>query len=87
MGIVESDGRLDAICQELGRSNSGTLNALHACREGHPLGRGNIWKWRNANCLVRQHVNYPFLSFDQLDWLSQMAHEENVSQGRVMEAV
>ena len=53
-----------------------TLNALHACRPDHPLGRDNPFKWRNADALVQQ------LDWDQLppvrhrDWLKSQAEAE-----------
>lgn len=50
------------------------LNALHACRDGHPLGRGNDYKWRTAYALVRQ-TSMDFLTTD-VSWLEKQAQAE-----------
>lgn len=51
------------------------LNAIHACRPDHPLGRGNDFKWRNAHALVSQQ-NFAGISPDDLDWLRKQAAAE-----------
>ena len=43
---------LNTLCSEIRRAEC--LNALHACREGHPLGRDDAFKWRNADSMVKQ---------------------------------
>lgn len=40
-----------------------TLNALHACRPGHPWNKGNTHCWRNAYALVLGRT-MDFLSAD-----------------------
>jgi len=62
---------LDRLCQMT--RNPSVLNSLHACREGHPLGRDNPWKWRNAYFMcVGDGTN--FLS--DLEWLRRQAEKE-----------
>lgn len=43
---------IDQICREV--KSAECLNALHACRDGHPLGTDNPWKFRNALAMVNQ---------------------------------
>ena len=48
------DHRLDELCQ---RTRSPfILNALHACRPGHPLGQDNHTKWRSAQAMIAQYA-------------------------------
>jgi len=63
---------IDALCKHT--MSPTVLNALHACRDGHPLGRDNPWKWRTALALVQQHT-IEFLSADT-GWLERMADKE-----------
>ncbi len=65
--------RLNALCANTTRAN--VLNALHACRPNHPLGRGNAYKWRNAYSLVQQK-QVDFLTAD-IDWLHDKALDES----------
>lgn len=72
MNARDINERLDRISLEL--TSAEALNTLHACRPGHPLGRGNDWRWRNLSFLValrRDQVR----SVDRI-WLSQMAEAE-----------
>jgi hypothetical protein len=66
--------RLNALCACT--TDATILNALHACRPGHPLGRDNAWKWRNAWTLVKQRP----LAFEwpDLEWLERQACSEPV---------
>lgn len=45
--------RLDGIALALPRRPS-LLNAVHACRPNHPLGRGDAYKWRNLLWAIAQ---------------------------------
>jgi hypothetical protein len=69
-GVMERADVLDRLCQRT--TNPTVLNALHACRDGHPLGRNNDGKWRNAYGLCLQHRAL----FDDADfrWLERRAH-------------
>lgn len=64
--------RLDALCACTSKPT--VLNALHACRDGHPLGRGNAYKWRNAWSLVASQT-VDFLGVNT-DWLHDKALDE-----------
>jgi hypothetical protein len=71
--------RLDRLCRNeddpQGRKRSAeTLNTLHACREGHPLGRDNGMKWRNALFVVGTRCRS-----DDRDWLIDKAAKEAAS--------
>jgi hypothetical protein len=72
--------RLDRIARNeddpLGRRqrSADTLNALHACREGHPLGRDNGMKWRNAMFAINGRCRA-----DDWDWLVSQAAKERAS--------
>jgi hypothetical protein len=63
---VTMDDRLDELCAVT--ANPEVLNALYACRHGHPLG------WQHAYALVWQHID-EFLDAD-LDWLETRAAAE-----------
>jgi hypothetical protein len=68
--------RLDRIClnedDPLARARSAeTLNTLHACRTGHPLGRDNSMKWRNAMFVINGRCRA-----EDWDWLQRKAREE-----------
>jgi hypothetical protein len=64
------DRYLDDLCA---RTHSpSVLNALHACRSGHPL--NSETQWRDAYVLVQQHTQ-DFLGAD-LAWLRERALEE-----------
>ncbi len=52
------------------------LNAIHTCRPGHPLGRDNDWKWRNAHAMVGQQ-NFTGIAFEDLEWLRKQAGAES----------
>ena len=62
---------IDAICKMTTRPQ--TLNALHACRDGHPLGRGNNYKWRNAHAMACQNRD---INSAAIDWLEKKAVNE-----------
>lgn len=64
--------KIDDLCQRTTKPD--VLNALHACREGHPAGRGNVWKWRNAYSLVAQNT-MDFLGADTR-WIHDAAKRE-----------
>ena len=69
---MNDEQKIDDLCSRT--LNPAVLNALHACRPEHPLGRDNKWKWRNAYSLVAQHT-ITFLHVDT-DWLKQKALQE-----------
>jgi hypothetical protein len=69
------DWTIDRIC-ELTTSPT-MLNALHACRPGHPLGKDTIYPWRNAWCLAGQHREIPLSAFV---WLGSKASDEATYQ-------
>lgn len=72
----EINERLDRICENIGRAQ--TLNALHACRPGHPLNKDNDFCWRNAQMLVAQLDGFTRRDIDPHDilWLEKMARKE-----------
>ena len=66
------------LCKFTLRAN--TLNALHACRPDHPLGRGNAHKWRNAMALVTQR-GIDFIGAEHsIRWLEGRAREEQIAE-------
>lgn len=60
---------LDDICQMTTRVS--TLNALHACREGHAW--NNQYQWRNAWSAALQDKN---VSVQAISWLNDKARKE-----------
>lgn len=66
---------IDRIC-ELTTSPT-MLNALHACRPGHPLGKDMFYPWRNAWVLASQHREIPMTA---LLWLGVAAQDEATKQ-------
>lgn len=71
----EANERLDRLAGI--PSSAEGKNHVHACRPGHPLGRGNAWKWRTAFATVTSRQSF-LNSADRadLDWLRQRADEE-----------
>lgn len=67
---------IDAIAKAMTKSE--TLNALHACREGHPLGKDNPYKFRNAIALVSQSsfLDLRDVPHSAIAWLKKMAEQE-----------
>lgn len=59
---------LDKICQMT--KSAEMLNTLHACRNGHPLGRDNPFKWRNAWSMAITHRG---ISMTACEWLKDQA--------------
>jgi hypothetical protein len=60
---------IDVLCART-RSPS-VLNALHACREDHPLGHSH--KWRDAYAVVCQHTaSFAGCNISRLRWLAEM---------------
>jgi len=49
------------------------LNALHACRDGHPL--NNSYAWRNAYALIAARPSYEFTG-EMVVWLATKADAE-----------
>lgn len=60
---------IDEICQMTTRVS--TLNALHACREGHPW--NNEFQWRNAWGAAKQDPN---VNMKAIAWLNDKARKE-----------
>lgn len=71
MSTTTSDDRLTELCAEI--RSATVLNALHACRSNHPLGRNNPFKWRNASALIAQQH---FVRHDLREWLTRQADAE-----------
>jgi hypothetical protein len=74
---MTTDQRIDQLCGQT--TSPAVLNALHACRTGHPLGHRNPWKFRNLWALVSQHT-VEFLGTDT-DWLRDAASAEAAAEG------
>lgn len=66
---------LDRIASKLKTAES--RNTLHACREGHPLGRDNKWKWRNLRFVLLglHHKQKPCAA--DMAFVEQMATAED----------
>jgi hypothetical protein len=60
---------LESIANET--TSCALLNALHACREDHPL--HNTKAYRNAFVIAMQHLE---ISRKSLDWLKEQADKE-----------
>lgn len=61
---------IDQICQMT--TNPELLNALHACRPGHPL--KNAYSWYNAYFLAAQRPSYEINSA-AVNWLKAKTYE------------
>jgi hypothetical protein len=66
------DEKINELCSMT--KNPTTLNALHACRTNHPLGRNNLYKWRNAWAYVAQNAR-DFASVET-KWLRRFSDQE-----------
>jgi hypothetical protein len=66
---------IDQVCQMT--TNPTMLNALHACRPDHPLGKTTPAPWSDALFLARQQKSYVF-SGAVLDWIEKQAAAELV---------
>jgi hypothetical protein len=75
LNSLTPDAALDRICEHITQPE--TLNALHACREGHPLGEGNAYKWRNAAAMVAM-TPYFETKIQAYQWLADKAIEEGL---------
>ena len=64
---------LDKLCQKT--NNPAMLNALHACRIGHPWNKAADRPWRNALFLARQQSIFVFSGAD-IAWLEKQAERE-----------
>lgn len=56
---------IDTICKMT--TNPEMLNALHACRKGHPLNHPNAF--RDAVFLAKQRPSYE-ISYEAIGWLT-----------------
>jgi len=57
---------IDKICELTNKPS--LLNALHACRDGHPLNKTADRPWRNAHFVAMQQPSY-VIPTDACDWL------------------
>ena len=64
---------IDQICRMTNKPE--VLNALHACRPGHPLNNSN--QWRNAHFLAAHQPSY-VIPDDAVAWLAERATAEHV---------
>ena len=64
---------IDRICEMT--KHAELLNALHACRPGHPWNKTAVRPWTNAWWLACQRP-YPEISAAALWWLEQQAKKE-----------
>ena len=66
---------IDRICALTQRPE--TLNALHACRVGHPWNKTALKPWRSAAFMLRAHPSYE-MPTTAIDWLNaqSVAHGE-----------
>lgn len=69
--MADDDKALDAICSEVLRAN--VRNALHACRQNHPL--NGPYQWRNAHALLAQADYFSGL-MEAVEWLASKAQAE-----------
>jgi hypothetical protein len=78
---MNTETYLNALCART--NNPSVLNALHACRSGHPLGRHNPYKWRTAYGMIQQHT-VTFLMVEEVEFLGLMAAVEakNALEGK-----
>jgi len=67
---------LDLICS-LAR-NAELLNALHACRPGHPLNKTMRFPWANAWALAAQRPAWE-ISCAATAWLAKQAQAERAA--------
>lgn len=74
--------RLDRIAANI--KSAECLNAIHACRKDHPLGRDNPYKWRNAYGMVagRPHEEQP--SYQDREWLARCSEWEHNADDRLL---
>lgn len=75
MDDLNQQMNIDKICQMT--TSSEILNALHACRDKHPL--NNPMAWRNAYCLAAQQKSY-IISSEAVEWLYQAAERERLAE-------
>lgn len=68
---------IDDICRET--TNPTLLNALHACRPGHPWNKTAVRPWHNALFLARGQTFAKRLSNEAIDFLERQAKAEAVS--------
>jgi hypothetical protein len=74
MTDAEINERIDQIQQEADRISAEARNTLHACRPGHPLGRGQDRTdlFRNAAFTLSMRSS---VSSAHVQWLNKMANE------------
>jgi hypothetical protein len=65
-----TEWNLDLICRATTKPS--VLNALHACREGHPLGKSTKTPWRDAWFICCQQPSY-IIPPEALVWLREQS--------------
>ena len=68
---------IDRICSKI--HSCECLNALHAIRDGHPLGIDNPYKYRNAYAMVCQQSYFNSPSHSDMRWLKGMSYNEGLT--------
>lgn len=69
---------LDKICEMT--NNPEILNALHACRDGHPLNKIAINPWHNAAWLAQNQPSYVIPSA-AIGWLLEQSRARKEEPG------
>ncbi len=62
---------LDKVCEQTMRPSM--LNALHACRQGHPFNKGAYRPWYNAFLMAVSHRE---ITAEAIRWLGDKADAE-----------
>lgn len=72
----ENNITLDRICLAVGTRSAELLNVIHACRDNHPLGINNPYKWRSMHMMLSGKYFYR-LDHRDMAYISRMADKEN----------
>lgn len=72
MDDMELNERLDKIAK--GMRTAEATNAVHACRPGHPLGKGEEFPFLNAWFFAARHLG---IADPDTEWLHKMARDRN----------
>lgn len=64
--------KLDAIAEALGRGSAELLNAVHACRPGHPWNATATRPYSNLKFMVGHRLPHPLA-----EWLAAQAAKES----------
>lgn len=63
--------KLDAIAEALGRGSAELLNAVHACRPGHPLNKVKAFPFLNLWFMAANRLPHPLA-----EWLREQMDRE-----------